>query len=72
MAGCLVGIDALHTQDETARQVVQEAGADYLLTVKANQKQLRKTIAQKLPEPAQLFSPSGPAAAALGTDRAGN
>jgi len=72
VAGCLVGIDALHTQDETARQVVQEAGADYLLTVKANQKQLRKTIAQKLPEPAQLFSPAGPAAAALGTDRAGN
>jgi len=72
VAGCLVGIDALHTQDETARQVVQEAGADYLLTVKANQKGLRKTIAQKLPEPAQLFSPSSPAAAALGADRAGD
>lgn len=32
----------------TARQIVQEAGADYLLTVKANQKELRQTLAQRL------------------------
>ena len=55
VAGSLIGIDALHTQQETARQVVQEAGADYLLTVKANQKELRQTLAQRLPKPEQLF-----------------
>ena len=71
VTGCLVGIDALHTQDETARQIVQEAGGDYLLTVKANQKKLRQTLAQKLPEPEQLFFPSRAAAAALGADRTG-
>ncbi len=71
VTGCMVGIDALHTQDETARQIVQEAGGDYLLTVKANQKKLRQTLAQKLPEPEQLFSPSRAAAAALGADRTG-
>ena len=32
-----VRLDALHTQDETARALVLEHGADYLLTVKANQ-----------------------------------
>jgi hypothetical protein len=58
VAGCLVGIDALHTQQDTARQIVQEAGGDYLLTVKANQKQLHQTLAKRLPAPAQLFSPS--------------
>jgi predicted transposase YbfD/YdcC len=57
VAGSLIGIDALHTQQETARQIVQEAGADYLLTVKANQKELRQTLARRLPKPEQLFSP---------------
>lgn len=62
VAGGLIGIDALHTQQETARQIVQEAGGDYLLTVKANQKELRQTLAQRLPPPEQLFSPSPTAA----------
>ena len=66
VAGSLIGIDALHTQQETARQVVQEAGADYLLTVKANQKELRQTLAQRLPKPEQLFSPARAVAAAVG------
>jgi len=35
--GRLVSIDALHTQTQTARLVVLAPGADYLLTVKANQ-----------------------------------
>jgi hypothetical protein len=70
-AGCLVGIDALHTQRDTARQIVQEAGADFLLTVKANQKELRQTLAQRLPTPEQFFSPSPAPAAPLGADRAG-
>jgi hypothetical protein len=70
VAGALIGIDALHTQQETARQVVQEAGADYLLTVKANQKELRQTLAQRLPQPEQLFPPSGALAAQLGAHHA--
>jgi hypothetical protein len=65
-AGSLIGIDALHTQPETARQIVQEAGADYLLTVKASQKELRQTLAQRLPKPEQLFPPSGAVAPAVG------
>lgn len=67
--GSLIGVDALHTQKETARQIVQEAGADYLLTVKANQKELRQTLARQLPNQGQLFSPSGAVAPALGTHR---
>jgi len=64
--GSLIGIDALHTQSETGRQIVIDAGADYLLTVKANQKQLRETLAKKLPDAGQLFSPSSPPASPLG------
>jgi hypothetical protein len=37
LAGRWVALDALHTQDETARQLVMEHGAHYLLTVKDNQ-----------------------------------
>src|SRR5271166_3911632 len=37
----LVSLDALHTQDETARALVLEHGADYLLTVKGNQPTVR-------------------------------
>jgi hypothetical protein len=71
VAGGLIGIDALHTQQDTARQIVQEAGGDYLLTVKANQKELRQTLAQRLPHPEQLFSPSPTVAASLGAHRTG-
>ena len=63
VTGCLIGVDALHTQQDSARQIVQEAGADYLLTVKANQKELRQTLAQRLPSPEQLFFSSPTAAA---------
>lgn len=71
VTGGLVGIDALHTQQETGRQIVQEAGGDFLLTVKANQKELRQTLAQRLPTEEQLFSPSTTLAVPLGPDRAG-
>ena len=40
----LVSLDALHTQDETARALVLEHGADYLLTVKGNQPTVREQI----------------------------
>jgi hypothetical protein len=48
--------DALHTQTETAQQILYEQGGDYLLTVKANQKTLQETL-QRLFAP-QAFSPS--------------
>jgi predicted transposase YbfD/YdcC len=69
VAGSLVAIDALHTQKETARQLLQEAGADYLLTVKANQKDLQQTLAQRLPTKEELFFPSAAFAPALGAHR---
>jgi len=71
VTGCLIGVDALHTQQGTARPIVQEAGGDFLLTVKANQNELRQTLAQRLPTSEQLFSPSTTLAAPLGPDRAG-
>jgi hypothetical protein len=58
LTGQLVVLDALHTNQETARQVVQDLGADYLLTVKANQAQLHETVGRLL-QPSAL-SPSGP------------
>lgn len=48
--------DALHTQIETAQQILFEGGGDYALTVKANQKALVQTLATLL-TPGK-FSPS--------------
>jgi hypothetical protein len=48
--------DALHTQIETAQQVLFEGGGDYALTVKDNQKELVQTLATLL-TPGK-FSPS--------------
>lgn len=59
LRGQLVGLDALHTQQDTARELVQEAGSDYLLTVKENQKGVRKTLAGLLADIPASFSPSG-------------
>jgi len=59
LRGRSVSLDALHTQDETARQLVLEHGAHYLLTVKNNQPTLRNNIAQQVPVPPTGFSPSG-------------
>jgi hypothetical protein len=56
IAGRFVSLDALHTQQETARAVVWEGGGDYLLTVKNNQPGLRETLEKLLPPPA-AFSP---------------
>lgn len=39
-------LDALHTQVETARQIVQDCGGDYVLTVKGNQKGVGETLQQ--------------------------
>jgi hypothetical protein len=62
--GKLVVLDALHTQDLTAQKLHFECGADYLMTVKANQKTLCQNLESKL-QP-QLFSPSaGPGQSSL-------
>jgi hypothetical protein len=56
LRGKLVALDALHTQSDTARHLVQERGGDYLFTLKDNQPTLRQTVETLLaPQP---FSPS--------------
>ena len=59
LAGRRVVLDALHTQDQTGRQLGLEHGADYLLTVKNNRPTLRHNIAKLIPVPPMGFSPSG-------------
>jgi predicted transposase YbfD/YdcC len=56
----LVSLDALHTQDETARALVLEHGADYLLTVKGNQPTLRQQIETLVAAPPGRFPPQEP------------
>ncbi len=48
--------DAIHTQIETAQQILFEGGGDYALTVKENQKELVQTLATLLSRSG--FSPS--------------
>jgi hypothetical protein len=70
LAGRLISLDAMHTQHQTAAQVVLEAGADYLLTLKDNQPTLLET-AQTLVK--SDFFPSGSAGAkATGGPDGGN
>jgi predicted transposase YbfD/YdcC len=57
LQGRFVSLDALHTQDETARVVVLEAGADYLLTCKKNQPTLWDNIQKKVTAPKADFPP---------------
>ena len=59
LVGRRVALDALHTQDQTARELVLEHGADYLLSVKGNQPTLRQNIEKLIPVPQTGFSPSG-------------
>ena len=55
--GRMVSLDALHTQTETARVLVLEHGADYLLTVKKNQPTLHAALQTFLDTPpAHFFS----------------
>lgn len=58
LEGRIVSLDALHTQTETARLLVQECGADYALTVKKNQPTLRATLQTILSNTPGAFSPS--------------
>jgi predicted transposase YbfD/YdcC len=52
-----VTLDALHTQQETAQIIVQERGAEYLLTVKGNQPGIAQTLARQSAS-RRAFSPS--------------
>jgi hypothetical protein len=56
--GSLVTADAMHTQAETARIVVQEKGGDYLFTVKGNQKGVAGNAREFYQNLARGFSPS--------------
>jgi predicted transposase YbfD/YdcC len=56
LLGKIVLVDALHTQDETARQILFEGGGDYLMTVKANQPTLQETLENLFTQ--QAFPPS--------------
>jgi hypothetical protein len=57
--GSLVTADALNTQTETARIVVQEKGGDFLFNVKGNQSGVQKNVRQLYSSLARAFSPSG-------------
>ena len=57
--GSLVTADALHTQTETARIVVQEKGGDYLFTVKGNQPGVAANVQALYTQLERAFSPSG-------------
>jgi hypothetical protein len=59
LEGRFVSLDALHTQTETGLDVVQEHGADYVLTVKDNQPGIHETIKKLLPDIPAAFPPSG-------------
>ena len=59
LEGRFVSLDALHTQTETALDLVQEHGAHYTLTVKDNQPGIHDTIKTLLPEIPAAFPPSG-------------
>lgn len=56
LTGTVVTADALHTQRETARYLVEDKRADYLFTVKENQSTLYWDLA-RLPQ--RAFSPGG-------------
>lgn len=58
LKGKVIVLDALHTNQETARLIVQDLGADYLFTIKTNQAGLHETVHRLLA--AGAFSPCGP------------
>ena len=57
LKGRFVSLDALHTQTETGRDIVLEAGGDYLLTAKDNQPTVHQNIEKLLPAPKADFPP---------------
>lgn len=63
LAGAVITVDAMHTQNDTA-QVIVDAGADYVFTVKANQPRLLAAL-KNLP---WRDVPPGPEAPSVATD----
>lgn len=57
LSGRTVSMDALHTCEQTARELVMEHGAHYLLTVKGNRPTLKQNIDTAVPAPTADFSP---------------
>jgi predicted transposase YbfD/YdcC len=57
LTGVVVTADALHTQRETARHLVDDRNAHYVLTVKGNQPHLLAACQQALSGPASDFAP---------------
>lgn len=62
LEGSLVTADAMHTQTETARIVVQEKGGDYLFTIKGNQPGVADNARELYQNLSGAFSPSTPGA----------
>jgi len=60
LEGRRVALDALHTQDQSARDLVIEHGAHYMMTAKDNQPTLRENIEKLIPVAPTGFSPSAP------------
>ena len=58
LRGTLVSADALNTQTATAKHLVEEKQADYLLVVKANQPKLFDKLAELAGAPKGAFFPS--------------
>jgi hypothetical protein len=68
LVGKIVLADALHTQAETAQQILHQQGGDFLLTVKRNQPTVHETLESLFAQ--RAFPPSAHAAdtgAAAGT-----
>lgn len=53
--GKLVTLDALHTQTQTGHIIVQERGADYLMTAKGNQPGVAQTVQQLYERSPRVF-----------------
>ncbi|NHB98445.1 ISAs1 family transposase [Photorhabdus stackebrandtii] len=53
LKGALISIDAMGCQTQIAREII-DAGADYLLSVKANQKNLHRAVREALAQPLSL------------------
>lgn len=57
--GSLIVADALHANAETARLIVQEIGADYLIPIKGNQPGVAKTLGRLQRKTLKAFPPRG-------------
>ncbi len=57
LEGRRVALDALPTHAETARHLLQDGGADYLLVVQANHGGLQKTLQTLWPDSPATCSP---------------